>query len=196
MVLGECEFPSDHPDFTPQPQVHAQTLDRPRVYEYTDEFGNCNGCVRALNFCYRPHAGDNETLFTVEIRSEGGNVVLSRNVIVRSLAAIGNCERYSPGMIDCCVEQVLTEPFSVNQNHHFSLRVYQLRADRSTPLTSQLLRHQSDMTNGRQRDLGSDQYLTDSIVMIPKPLFFFHINIDIPNGIYPLSFALHIVIPD
>ena len=30
MVLRECEFPSDHPDFTPEPQVnvHAQVLDR------------------------------------------------------------------------------------------------------------------------------------------------------------------------
>ena len=104
VVLGECEFPSDHPDFTPEPPVHAQVLDRPRVYEHNDEFGDCSGCVRALNFCYRPSSIDNETLFTVEIRNRTGNVYLSRDVIVRSRTALGSCESYNPTMTDCCVE--------------------------------------------------------------------------------------------
>ena len=42
---------------------------------YTDEFGDCSGCVRALNFCYRPGVdNDNDTLLTVEIRNRAGNV--------------------------------------------------------------------------------------------------------------------------
>ena len=173
MVLGECEFPPDHPDLTPEPLVYAEILDRPRVYEYTDEFGNCSGCVRALNFCYRPFAVDNETLFTVEIRNAGGNVELSRDVIVRSVAALGSCERYSPSLTDCCVEQVLAEPFSVLHNRHFSLKVYHLASD-GTRLASILLRHLSEMTNGRQMDLGTGQYLSGT--MIPKSLFFFRID--------------------
>ena len=175
VVLGECEFPSDHPDLTPEPLVYAQILTQHRVYEYTDEFGDCSGCVRSLNLCYRPSSIDNETLFTVGIRNGGGDVVvtLSRDVIVRSRTALGNCESYSPDLSDCCVEQVLAEPFIVNQNIRYSLRV---------PFGPQslLLRHQSEVTNGRRLDLGSDQYLSGT--MIPKSLFFFRIDTDIPNG--------------
>ena len=176
VVLGECEFPTDHPDFTPEPQVYAQILQAHRVYEYADRFGDCSGCVRALNFCYRPHTA-NEMLFTVEIRNPGsGNEVLSRDVIVSLRSTdVSNCENYSPGMSDCCVEQVLAEPFTVNQNFHYSLRV-------PNGQNSLFLRHQSEMTNGRQLDLGSGQYLSGT--MIPKPLFFFRIDTDVPNGIH------------
>ena len=34
MVLGECEFPCEHPDFTPEPPAYAQAFDQYRVYEY------------------------------------------------------------------------------------------------------------------------------------------------------------------
>ena len=151
--------------------MYAQVLNQGRVYEYTDEFGRCNGCVRALNFCYRPHTA-NEMLFTVEIRNPGsGNEVLSRDVIVSLRSTdVSNCENYSPGMSDCCVEQVLAEPFTVNQNFRYSLRV-------PTGQNSLLLR---EMTNGGQ--LGSGQYLSST--MIPKPLFFFHIDTDVPDGMF------------
>ena len=161
MFLGECEFPCDHPDFTPEPTVSAQVFDQARVYEYTDEFGDCSGCVRALNFCYRPGVdNDNDTLFTVEIRNRTGNVVLSQDVIVRSMAALGSCESYSPDLSDCCVEQVLAEPFTVNHTHHVSLivQLYALRLNMdgtSSIHTPQPLHHQSEMTNGRIMDLWS-----------------------------------------
>ena len=177
MVLGECEFPCDHPDFAPEPPVSAQAFDQYRVYEYTDEFGDCSGCIRALNLCYRPGVyKDNDTVFTLEIRNRAGNVELSQDVTVRSMTALGSCENYSPDLSDCCVEQVLPEPFTVNHAHHFSLmaQLYAIgrNMDGTTIVhTPQPLHHQSEMTNGRIMDPISGQNL--SVTVIPKPLFFF-----------------------
>ena len=175
----QCEFPSDHPDFTPEPQVRAKVLARPRVYEYADEFGNCSGCVRALSFCYKPNL-DNETLFAVEIRNQENGNVMHHAVRVRSRTALGNCESYSRDLSDCCVEQMLTIPLRVTNNHRFSLRVYQLTSDGTAQLTSELLRHRTEMTNGSIMDLDSGRYLRRG-TMIPKPLFFFRIDTDVSN---------------
>ena len=104
-------------------------------------------------------------------------IVLSQDVIVCSImAALGSCESYSPDLSDCCVEQVLAESFTINPTHHFSLitQLYAIRENMDGTFTPQPLHHQTEMTNGRIMDLGSSQYL--SVTMIPKPLFFFHIN--------------------
>ena len=85
-VLGivsgdQCDFPPDHPTY--QSDNGRQIVDQIRVYVYTDTFGDCSGCVRAVNFCYSPRGGAaTETLFTVEIRKNNDKVETSRDVIV------------------------------------------------------------------------------------------------------------------
>ena len=85
-VLGtvsgdQCDFPPDHPTY--QSDNGLQIVDQVRVYVYNDTFGDCSGCVRAVNFCYSPRGdGATETLFTVEIRKNKDKVETSRNVIV------------------------------------------------------------------------------------------------------------------
>ena len=176
-VSGEqCEFPTDHPDFAPIPSIYAQSLGSYRLYEYTDPFDSCHGCVRALNFCYRPGHVSNETLFTVEILRPGpGLPVQSHAVIVYASSDRGNCMTYSPDLSDCCVLQELAEPFQVNTNHHYALRVH-------GGTSSVLLHHQMLTTNARVMDLGSGNYLSDSVV--PRPLFFFIIDNEICSGKY------------
>ena len=76
-VLGtvsgdQCDFPPDH--LTYQSDNGLLIVDQVRVYVYTDTFGDCSGCVRAVNFCYSPRRdaatlfAAPETIFTVEIR--------------------------------------------------------------------------------------------------------------------------------
>ena len=75
-VLGtvsgdQCDFPPDHPTY--QSDNGLQIVDQVRLYVYNDTFGDCSGCVRAVNFCYSPREdAATETLFTVEIRDFTG----------------------------------------------------------------------------------------------------------------------------
>ena len=163
VVSGElCEFPSDHPI-----QVLESGVDVPveemlnnKVYIYTDQFGSCHGCVRSLRFCYRSRMDE---LMTIEIRNPGG--VLQNSHIVTVDPA--NCaERYSLGHTDCCVEQMLTEPFVVGNNFHYWLRFGNV--------ASLLLRHQTETVAGRQEGLNGGVIEGD----VYKPLFYFTIDPD------------------
>ena len=173
-VFGErCEeFPADHPDLAPEPRIHPQILDPHRVYEYTNQFGSCHGCVRALHFCYRLGNVDTETLFTIEILGPGnGPPEHTHAVVVHANSDSETCmTHYNPTLTDCCIVQELPKPFSVNSNRHYALRVH-------GETTSIFLRHYMQMTDGRVLDLGSGNYQTDPVVSIPSPLFFFLIGI-------------------
>ena len=170
VVSGElCEFPSDHPiqDLESGGTVPVELMGNNRVHIYTDQFGNCSGCVRSLRFCYRPNSDE---LMTIEIGNNGGGVGLSTShtVTVDSTNDRTNCaEIYSLNAADCCVEQMLTEPFVVgNHNLH-----YRLRFDN---VASLLLRHLNETVAGRQEGLNGG--VIQNIVY--KPLFYFTIDPD------------------
>ena len=170
VVSGElCQFPSDHPirDLESGVTVPVQQMLNNRVYIYTDQFGDCHGCVRSLRFCYQPHSDE---LMTIEIRNPVGALRDSHVVTVNSTNDMTNCaERYSLSPAFCCVEQILTEPFVVgNHNWHYQLRFGNVQ--------SLLLRHQTETVAGRQEDLNGG--VIQNIVY--KPLFYFTIDPD--NG--------------
>ena len=163
VVSGElCEFPSDHPIQDLESGVTVE-MENNRVYIYTDWFDSCHGCVRSLMFCYKP-VGDE--LMTIEIGNNG--LSTSHTVTVDSTNDRTNCaERYSLGQVDCCVEQMLTEPFVVgNHNWHYRLRFVNV--------ASHLLRHQTETVAGRQEDLNGGVIEGD----VYKPLFYFTIDPD------------------
>ena len=169
-VAAECDFPADNPvrDLKVGEAVSVEELEQGRVYRYTDGFGDCYGCIRALNFCYRPGNADSETLFTVEIRNNGGNTVDSQRVIVHPDNDKANCAtRYSLQSTDCCIGLWLTDPFRImNHNHHYALQV-------PDGTSSVLLCHHTDTTNGDQRDINDNSLLSGPLY---KPLFFFTID--------------------
>ena len=169
-VSGECEFPPGHP-------VHSnglspgEVLHQGRVYVYNDTFGDCGGCVRALTYCYQPGNAVSETLFTVEIRSNG---------MVRTSYEVGvnpnndridrsNCISISDLLTHprCCINETLAEPFSVNYNRHYALKV-------PSGSISLLLRHQTQLASGTQYRTDTGEELTNSPLY--KPLFFFTID--------------------
>ena len=165
VVSGElCEFPSDHPiqDLESGGTVPVQLMGNNRVHIYNTSFGSCHGCVRSLRFCYRPYGDE---LMTIEIRNHGGVLKESHIVTVDSTNDRTNCaERYSLNHTDCCVEQILTEPFVVgNQNWHYRLRIGNV--------ASVILRHQTETVAGRQEDVHGT-----TTVPVYKPLFYFTID--------------------
>ena len=176
-ISGYCDFPSDNPirDLVSGQTVPVELMNLLRVYKYTDEFGSCDGCVRALNFCYRPGPAGSERLFTIDIINRGGNSVESHDVMVHPTTDSADCEHYSLGHFECCIEQVLTEPFSVNRNRHYSITVH-------GGTTSQLLRHETQTTGGSERDLDG-RYISG---MVYRPLFFFHIDTKSSKLIYDI----------
>ena len=106
---------------------------------------------------------------TIEIRSPGGGGLQDSHVVtVDSTSDRTNCaERYSLGQADCCVEQMLMEPFLVgNHNFHYRLRFGNV--------ASLLLSHQTETVAGRQEDLNGG--VIQNIVY--KPLFYFTIDPD------------------
>ena len=160
VVSGElCEFPSD---LESGGTVLVLEMGNNRVYIYTDQFGDCSGCVRSLRFCYRP-IGDE--LMTIEIRTPAGGLQDSHVVTVDSTNDRTNCaERYSLITAYCCVEQILTEPFVVgHQNLHYRLSF--------GGVPSLLLRHQTETVAGRQEDVHGT-----TTVPVYKPLFYFTID--------------------
>ena len=171
VVSGQlCEFPSDHPiqDLESGVAVPVQVMDNNRVHIYNTSFGSCHGCVRSLRFCYRPHSDE---LMTIEIRNPGngaggGGLQASHIVTVHATNDRTNCaERYSLNHTDCCVEQMLTEPFVVgNQNLHYWLRFGNV--------ASLLLRHQTETVAGRQEGLNGGVIQNT----VYKPLFYFTID--------------------
>ena len=168
VVSGQlCEFPSDHPIQVLESgeTVPVQQMGNNRVYIYNTSFGSCHGCVRSLRFCYGP-IGDE--LMTIEIGTPGGGLSASHVVTVDSTNDRTNCaERYSLNDADCCVEQMLTEPFVVgNHNLHYRLRFGNV--------ASLLLRHLNETVAGRQEDLNGE--VIQNIVY--KPLFYFTIDPD------------------
>ena len=169
VVSGElCEFPSDHPiqDLESGGTVPVQEMENNRVYIYTDQFGNCSGCVRSLRFCYLPNSDE---LMTIEIRNPVGALRDSHIVTVDSTNDRTNCaERYSldPAAY-CCVEQMLTEPFVVgSHNLHYRLRFGNV--------PSLLLSHQTETVAGRQEGLNGGVIQGT----VYKPLFYFTIDPD------------------
>ena len=174
-VLGtvsgdQCDFPPDHPTY--QSDNGLQIVDQVRVYVYNDTFGDCSGCVRAVNFCYSPR-GDaatlfaaTETLFTVEIRKNNDEVETSRDVIVNPDSDRNNRTNCLNDGLDCCLEQILAEPFSVVHNRHYALRI---------PLgpKSLLLQNISELANGHQININNSATINSAL---HKPLFFFSIN--------------------
>ena len=140
-----------------------------RTYVYTDEFGKeCHGCVRALNFCYRPGFSESEELMIIEIRGPGDSGLQdSYTVMVNSNRDRTNCtERYNLGHDYCCVEQTLSESFEVdNQNNFYALKI---------PNTvSLLLHHSTETVAGHWEDQHGDIIQGP---MINKPLFYFVID--------------------
>ena len=175
VVLGElCEFPADHPirDLAAGQTVPVQPIDNNRVHVYTDQFGDCHGCVRALNFCYSPNA--QKEVMTVEIRTPG-TILVTHTVTVNSTNDLYNCaQRYTLNTPFCCVEQTLTEPFVVaSQNRHYALRIGNT--------ASLLLRHSTETVNGRQEHHNG---MTMS-GPVHKPLFYF--IIDPSDGRLPVT---------
>ena len=169
-VLGtvsgdQCDFPPDHPTY--QSDNGLQFVHQIRVYVYTDTFGDCSGCVRAVNFCYSPR-GDaaTETLFTVEIRKNNDEVETSRDVIVYPDSDRNNRTNCLNDGLDCCLEQILAEPFSVVHNRHYALRI-------PLGLKSLLLQNISELANGHQIDINNGATINSPL---HKPLFFFSIN--------------------
>ena len=163
VVSGElCQFPSDHPIqiLESEVAVPVEEMENNRVYIYTDQFGNCSGCVRSLRFCYKPNMNE---LMTIEIGNNGDGLSASHIVTVDSTNDMTNCaERYSLNHFYCCVEQMLTEPFVVgHKNWHYRLRFGNV--------ASLLLRHQNETVAGRQEGLNGAVY---------KPLFYFTIDPD------------------
>ena len=170
LVAGECVFPNDNPiqDLVEGGTMQAQPVGNHRTYVYTDEFGMaCRGCVRALNFCYRP--GNSDELMTIEIRGPGNSRVVRDNytVVVNSMRDRTNCtQRYNLGHTECCVEQNLSESFEVdNQNNFYALRI-------QNP-ASLLLFHSTETVAGHWEDRFGIEMQGP---MINKPLFYFIIH--------------------
>ena len=173
VVSGElCQFPSDHPiqDLESGGTVPVLEMDNNHVYIYTDQFGDCHGCVRSLRFCYRPQMDE---FMTIEIKNPGnggggGVLQASHDVTVDSTNDRTNCaETYSLDPAFCCVEQILAEPFVVgNQNLHYRLRFGNVE--------SLLLRHLNETVAGRQEDLNGGVIQNT----VYKPLFYFTIDPD------------------
>ena len=166
LVLAEyCQFPADHPiqDLESGDTVRVQILDSRRVYIYTDSFDDCRGCVRSIKFCYSAGIGDNVELMTILV---GNDPRESHRVIVNSTHDRGNCgQRYSLGLGDCCVEQILTESFVISsQSRHYALRI------RNPPASP--LRHQSKTVAGEIVDLNGNPILEP----VYQPLFYFVID--------------------
>ena len=169
IALGEvCEFPTDHPiqDLESGQTVLTEPMINNLVYIYTDNFGDCHGCVRSIKFCYRPGSGQSEDLMTIKIINNGNQMIASRMVTVNPDNDRTNCaERFSLIHTDCCVEQMLTEPLFVSsRTWHYALRI--------TNPTSSLLRHQTETVDGDLENLGGQSVL-DSVY---KPLFYFTID--------------------
>ena len=174
LVAGECVFPNDNPiqDLVEGGTMQAQPVGNHRTYVYTDEFGMaCRGCVRALNFCYRPGTFESEELMTIEIRSPGNTGVQdSYTVMVNSIRDRANCtERYNLGHDDCCVEQTLSESFEVDNHNNF----YALRIQNPVSL---LLFHSTETVAGHEED----RFGNVMQGAVYKPLFYF--IIDPSNG--------------
>ena len=184
-VLGtvsgdQCDFPPDHPTY--QSDNGLQIVDQIRVYVYTDTFGDCSGCVRAVNFCYLPRGGAaTETLFTVEIRKNNNEVETSRDVIVNPDSDRNNRTNCLNDGLDCCLEQILAEPFSVVHNRHYALRV-------TFGPHSLLLQNMSELANGHQINI-NDGSTIDS--PLHKPLFFFSINSSMCHNNLMLYIRMH-----
>ena len=169
IAVGErCEFPANNPiqDLESGETVPTESMYHDLVYVYTDTFGNCNGCVRSINFCYRPGNAQSEELMTIEIRNNGNQMVASYTVTANAENDRNNCaERYSLSHTDCCVEQILTESFYIpNSGRRYALRI-------SNP-SSSLLRHQTATANGFIEHLNR-QSMSGSVY---KPLFYFTID--------------------
>ena len=169
IAVGElCQFPTGHPiqDLESGETVQTQIMDNSRIYIYTDNFDNCNGCVRSIKFCYRPGSVQSEDLMTIEIRNNGNILMPSYTVTVNTDNDRNNCtERYSLHFTECCVEQILTESFAIqNSNRHYALRMF-------NP-SSSLLRHQTATANGFMEDLNGHS-ISGSFY---KPLFYFTID--------------------
>ena len=166
--MGEqCEFPDNNPiqDLESGVTFQTEVMGNNVVYVYTDNFGDCRGCVRSIRFCYRP-ASQSEDLVTIEIRNNENNLVASYTVTVNANNDRTNCaERYSLLHTDCCVEQMLTEPLVVSSPQwHYGLRI-------ANPI-SHLLRHQTETVNGYLETLDG-QSIAGSVY---KPLFYFIID--------------------
>ena len=139
------------------------------MYVYSDTFGNCSGCVQALTYCYLPRSVASETLLTVEIRHSNGMVQTSYEVGVNPTYDQNDRSNCISDLLSypyCCIHETLAEPFSVNYNCHYALKVP------SGP-TSLLLRHQTQLASGTQYTID-----TEAIINTPlyKPLFFFTID--------------------
>ena len=154
-----CQFPQDHPIQNPK-EADVVVMSNHHVYIFTNKFGNCSGCVRSLTLCYRPHsAGDK--LMTIEIRNPG--VVSTYPVTVNSSM---NCaQNYGLNHADCCVTQILTAPFMVQNNSHYALNTL----SNTNPL---LLRHKYENVSGTLLDR-HETNLPDTLY---KPLFYFTID--------------------
>ena len=59
IAVGEhCQFLDDNPiqDLESEETIQTQVMNHNLVHVYTDNFGDCHGCVRSIKFCYR-HLG-------------------------------------------------------------------------------------------------------------------------------------------
>lgn len=148
-IFGDiCSYPPDSPieDLISGQMFQVVVINPLRVYHYTDNFGDCNGCIRGVTFCYRPAstAATTEDIFTIEIRNNGGLIVESYTITVHPMNDRVNCsERYNLFHTDCCIEQILPMPFRVSQNQYYALRM--------VSVDSLLLRHLSETTNGSKQ---------------------------------------------
>ena len=148
--------------------IQVQVVGNNRVYIYNQQFGNCHGCVRALQFCYRHGGSGTSELMTIEIRGPGNSGVQATHTVMVDPNSDGiNCaERYTlTDFLDCCVEQNLTDVFEVNdQNNHYALRI---------PNTGHLLRYDTNQpVDGEQEDLNGNP-IQGSVY---QPLFYFTID--------------------
>ena len=186
-VIGECEFPSNHPSF-----AHPEQSNLPKqlltgiVYVYTDEFGGCSGCVTEVNFCYLPSGGSSsETILTVMIRNIGDQTTTSLGITVDP-GSYSSSDRTNciDGLNDpyCCIRQTLMEPFSVGQNHDYALRA-------ESGVNSRALRDRHMTASGHQRFANTDALIVGSVY---KPFFFFTINPD--DSTFLASSLVYIII--
>ena len=174
--MGEtCQFPPDHPiqNLMAEQVVPVQTVIQYHRYIYDRTFGSCSGWVNSLTFCYKPGSTDN--LMTIEIRSpeSGNNPSPTYDVTVNNQNDLHNCvKRYTLDSQYCCVEQMVTPPFSVQSSKHYALNIDQTN--------SLLLHHQNDTVSGMQEQTHSSSSSSSLPGPVYKPLFYF--TIDTTNG--------------
>ena len=146
--------------------IQVQVVVTNRVYIYNQKFGNCHGCVRALNFCYRLGGSSTNELMTIEIRGPGNSGVRATHTVMVDTNSGGrNCaERFNlTDFNDCCVEQNLTVAFEVNnQNNHYALRI---------PNTGHLLLYDQPV-DGEHKDHNGNP----NQEAVHQPLFYFTID--------------------